>query len=298
MTGPAAFVAFILSVSLAWAATPARAAPLLDPIDPSAQRQAASRCMLVARNLQRQALPVRMVRATGSKPQIAENPWLQRSAYEPPEVRIRYAGHATFIIETPQGVRIATDFSGAYGSDPLPDVVTMNHAHITHWTPIPDPEIQHVLKGWADADGTPAQHWLAVGDALIRNVPTDIRDGIAMERAGNSIFIFEVADLCIGHLGHLHHPLTDAHHAAIGRLDIVMVPIDGGLTLSTDAMAALVGRLQARIVLPMHRRYSPIENFLSRVRGEFDVRFEPTDTIDVSIRTLPRTPTIVILEGV
>ena len=44
-----------------------------------------------------------------------------------------------------------------------------------------------------------------VDDVYIRNVPTDIRNGGAMEADGNSIFIFEVAGLCIGHLGHLHH---------------------------------------------------------------------------------------------
>ena len=44
-----------------------------------------------------------------------------------------------------------------------------------------------------------------VDDVYIRNVPTDIRSwGGELERDGNSIFIFEVADLCIGHLGHLH----------------------------------------------------------------------------------------------
>ncbi len=285
--------AALLSGLLLAAAT-AYAAPPLEPIDPSAQKQAASRCMLVARDLQRQALPVQLARAM---PGAMDTP-LQWSAYEPPEIRIRYAGHSTFVIETPQGLRIATDFSGAFGARPLPDIVTMNHAHITHWTPAPDPGIAHVLRGWSDENGAPARHWLAVGDALIRNVPTDIRRGGGMEVAGNSIFIFEIADLCIGHLGHLHHPLTDAHHAAIGRLDIVMVPVDGGLTLSTAAMAELVERLQARLVLPMHRRFSPIEDFLSRTRGNFDVRFETEDTIDVSIRSLPRTPTIVILKGV
>jgi L-ascorbate metabolism protein UlaG (beta-lactamase superfamily) len=72
-----------------------------------------------------------------------------------------------------------------------------------------------------------------IGDLYIRNVTTDIRRywgedaGGEMIRDGNSIFIFEVAGLCIGHLGHLHVPLDDSHLAAIGRIDILMVPIDG-----------------------------------------------------------------------
>ena len=60
-----------------------------------------------------------------------------------------------------------------------------------------------------------------------------------MIRDGNSIFIFEVAGLCIGHLGHLHHKLDDSHFAQIGRLDILMVPIDGTYTMSLDGISEI-----------------------------------------------------------
>ena len=40
----------------------------------------------------------------------------------------------------PGGVRIATDYSGAYRTGRLPDVVTMNRAHSTHYTLFPDPQ--------------------------------------------------------------------------------------------------------------------------------------------------------------
>ena len=214
-----------------------------------------------------------------------------------PEVTITYAGHSTYVIESPSGVRVATDFSGAYGSNPLPRVVTMNKAHSTHFTRSPDPAIEIVLPGW-NPDGGPAKHRVVVGDVYIRNVTTDIRSGFHVpEKDGNSIFIFEVADLCIGHLGHLHHALDDTHYAAIGRLDIVMVPVDGGLTLDHATISEITRRLQSSIVLPMHRRYSTIEGFLSGLRGDFAVKFESQRSITVSARTLPRRPTILILEG-
>ena len=57
------------------------------------------------------------------------------------EVTITYAGHSTYLIDTPGGVRIATDFSGLYGAEPVPDIVTMNKAHSTHFTMAPDPRI-------------------------------------------------------------------------------------------------------------------------------------------------------------
>jgi L-ascorbate metabolism protein UlaG (beta-lactamase superfamily) len=214
------------------------------------------------------------------------------------EVKITYAGHSTFVIESRGGVRIATDFSGFHGASPPPRVVTMNKAHSSHFTAFPDPGIEHVLKGW-NPDGGPARHRLVVDDVYIRNVTTDIRSGESgvMEADGNSIFIFEVADLCIGHLGHLHHLLDDSDYGAIGRLDIVMVPVDGGLTLSHEGMSGIVKRLYSSMVLPMHRRMTTIDQFLARVRGKFEVRYANSDSITVSLKTLPDQPTIMILDG-
>jgi L-ascorbate metabolism protein UlaG (beta-lactamase superfamily) len=215
-------------------------------------------------------------------------------------VTITYAGHSTYLIDTPAGVRIATDFSGVYGADPVPRVVTMNHAHRTHYTDNPDPRIEHVLRGWNPAGDGPARHALTVDDVYIRNVTTDIRrwGSGAMEKDGNSIFIFEVAGLCIGHLGHLHHDLTDAHYAAIGRLDVLMVPVDGGYTSSLTNISGIAERLYSSLILPMHRNATPMGEFLSLMGEEFAVDYRDARSLTVSLGTLPRRPTIVILDGV
>ena len=226
---------------------------------------------------------------------------LSTVAAEKGEVTITYAGHSTYIIETPGNVTIATDFSGAYTAGKSPNVVTMNRAHSTHYTLNPDPRIAHVLRGWG-VDGKPAHYALTVGDVLIRNVTTDIRayrfDSEALQKDGNSIFIFEVAGLCIGHLGHLHHPLDETHYAAIGRLDIVMVPIDGTYTLSLDGMSEITRRLRSSIVLPMHRFATPLEDFVRRMNGQFEMDIRPERSFSVSRDTLPKKPTVIILDGV
>lgn len=167
-------------------------------------------------------------------------------------VRIRFIGHSTFLIESPGGVRIATDYFGQAGPDGLPDVVTMNRAHSTHYTESPDPAIAHVLRGW-NPQGGPADHHLQVGDVVIRSVPTAIRAfGAGRIPNGNSMFIFEVAGLCIGHLGHLHHVLAPEDLAWIGQLDVVMVAVDGSYTMSHAEMAETLNVIKARLVLPMH----------------------------------------------
>src|SRR5882724_4623243 len=219
------------------------------------------------------------------------------------EVAITYAGHSTYYIDTPGGVRIATDFSGVYRTGRLPDVVTMNRAHSTHYSLFPDPRIPHVLHGWGE-DGQPARIDQRVGDVYIRNVTTDIRRYFGddsngeMIKDGNSIFIFEVAGLCIGHLGHLHHKLDDSHFAAIGRLDIVMVPIDGTYTMSLDGVSDITRRLRASVVLPMHRFATPLDEFMEKIGKQFEIDRRSERTLRISRESLPTTPTVIILDGV
>lgn len=213
------------------------------------------------------------------------------------EVRITYVGHSAFRIETPEGVTVVTDYNGYHGEGGLPRVVTMNHAHSSHYTDFPDPEIEHVLRGWV-ADGvTPAEHRLRLEDIYIRNVPTDLYSGGALiEEAGNSIFIFEVAGLCIGHLGHLHHKLTPDHIANIGRIDILFVPVDGTYTMSQAGMIELSQQLRSSIVIPMHffSTFS-LQRFVEGMRGDFEIDLVNSDEMTVSLRTLPDRPTVSVL---
>ncbi|MEM8569863.1 MAG: MBL fold metallo-hydrolase [Pseudomonadota bacterium] len=222
-----------------------------------------------------------------------------RASVPPDTVRISYVDHAMFLIQTRGGLSAVTDYNGYIGpSDLVPDVVTMNHAHGTHWTASPDPRIPHVLRGWnPDGDG-PAQHSLDLGEMLVRNIPTDIRGrfGGPPEPYGNSIFVFEVEGLCIGHLGHLHHTPTPEQFAAIGRLDVVMAPVDGGLTLPLPEMIALLRHVRSAVIIPMHWfTMGSLEAFLANMENEFLIEVRDQPVIDVTLRGLPRQPTIVVL---
>ena len=260
----------------------------------SAQEARRSECLAMA-NAPPRVTPVSLRRVAANTD--------EKTGAKVDEVAITYAGHSTYFIDTPAGIRIATDYSGAYQIARLPDVVTMNRAHSTHYTLFPDPRIPHVLHGWRD-DGEPARVNERIGDVLIRNVTTDIRrywgedSGGEMIRDGNSIFIFEVAGLCIGHLGHLHVPLDDSHLAAIGRLDIVMVPIDGTYTMSLDGISDITRRLRASVVLPMHRFATPLEEFMRRIGQQFQIDVRTERTLRISRDSLPPTPTVIILDGV
>ena len=220
------------------------------------------------------------------------------AALKSDEVRINYIGHSTFLIESPQLVRIATDYNDYVRPAILPDIATMNHAHSTHYTDHPDPGIKYVLRGWAE-DQKPARIDLSYKDVRVRNVPTNIRsfDG-STELHGNSIFIFEMANLCIAHLGHLHHTLTQQQLNEIGRIDVVLVPVDGSYTLDLDGMVEVLKSLKAPLMIPMHyfSAYT-LDRFLSRVRQEWDVEVAEVPSVVVSKTSLPAKPKVLVLPG-
>ncbi len=226
------------------------------------------------------------------------SPLVVPAALAKDEVGITFVGHATFLIESPGGVRIATDYNDYVRPAVTPDVATMNKAHSTHFSHRPDPGIRHVLRGWDPAGGL-ARHDVEVGDVRIRNVVTNIRDwGGGTERDGNSIFVFQAADLCIAHLGHLHHTLTPEHLRQIGRIDVVLVPVDGSYTLDTEGMIEVLRALNAPLMVPMHYfGQATLQRFVERVRKEWPVAFHDKPSIVVSRASLPQAPRLLVLPG-
>ncbi|MCZ0960054.1 MBL fold metallo-hydrolase [Paracoccus benzoatiresistens] len=212
-------------------------------------------------------------------------------------VRLSYLGHSMFLIQTEGGLDIVTDYNGALPAGvPAPDVVTMNHAHSSHWTDAVE-GIPHVLRGWSDQFGIAADHYLTLEDTLIRNVPTDIRSWGTVEENGNSIFVFEAGGLCIGHLGHLHHEPTDEQYAALGRVDVLLVPVDGSYTMEQAVMMRVVSRLNSSVVIPMHW-FGParLETFVAGMADQFDIQRPGGSEYLASLRGLPDRPTVVVLE--
>jgi L-ascorbate metabolism protein UlaG (beta-lactamase superfamily) len=214
------------------------------------------------------------------------------------EVRLTFVGHATWLIESAAGISVATDYNDYIRPSVVPDIATMNRAHSSHYSMVPDLHIKHVLRGW-NTDGGPAVHDLTLGDVRVRNVATNIRDWAGgFIPYGNSVFIFEVAGMCIGHLGHLHHTLSEQQIAHIGQLDVVMVAVDGSYTLDVDGVVETLKTLRARLILPMHYFDSfTLTRFLDRIRNDFAVEMGKVPTIVVSQATLPAEPKVLVLPG-
>jgi L-ascorbate metabolism protein UlaG (beta-lactamase superfamily) len=273
-------------------------------------------CALLAGPAAAQSAPPAAPEQTESCPPLiargVPRPRVLPAAFRPPaslpvagsaDVTLSFVGHATFLIVSPGGVRIATDYND-YVRPPLPlDIATMNKAHSTHYSDHPDPGIAHVLRGWNPAGTGPARYDLTVGDVRVRNVTTNIRNWYgagegATEYDANSIFVFEAGGLCVAHLGHLHHPLTPEHLKALGRIDVALVPVDGSYTLDLPGMMDVLASLNARLMLPMHYfGQATLERFLTLARARYAVETRDSPTLALSRETLPAKPTVIVLPG-
>lgn len=229
--------------------------------------------------------------------------WLRRAqadAGPPPgqgTVALTFLGHSSFLIRTPGNVAAVTDFNGYVRPGLLPDIVTMNHAHSSHYTDYVDPRVRHVLRGWSGEHGFP-RYDVTLRDMRVRNVPTNIRDGGGTEIAGNSIFIFETTGLCIAHLGHLHHPLTPELVGRIGQVDVLLVPIDDGYTMRQDLMAGAVRDIKPRVVVPMHYfGQALVDSFLTLMEAQgYEGRMIDGPSVALSKGALPRRRTVMVLQ--
>ena len=115
--------------------------------------------------------------------------WLEAAWHgnSPNRAIITFVGHASFQIDTPQGVRAITDYNGINGFGRQPDIVTMNNAHSTHFTDDPEDGITYMLRGWPSKPGeTEAKHDVTFKDMRVWNVPTNARDWARRRRASTA----------------------------------------------------------------------------------------------------------------
>ena len=216
---------------------------------------------------------------------------------DPGTVRLTFLGHSSFLIETPGGATAVTDYYG-FPLEVPPDAVTMNNAHSTHYTDLPDPEIANVLRGWA-TESLIVTHDVTIEDLRIWNVPTNVRDVGGTRINGNSIFVFEVEGLCIAHLGHLHHTLTDVHLGELGQIDVLLAPADGGYTISHDLLVEVVGQIGPSLIIPMHYfGTGRLNSLLAKLEDAgYSVEIQDGDHTTVSHTTMPHRTVRVLGDG-
>ena len=216
---------------------------------------------------------------------------------------LRWFGHAFYFLTSSEGVRVALDPFGEIGY-PMPevaaDVVTLSHEHQDHngadrlaGSPV-------VLRGLSTGgvDWNPISYSLK--DVRITAVPAYHDDVEGRKRGLNTIFIVDTGGLRLAHLSDIGHTLSEATLEAMGRIDILLVPVGGTFSIDGRQAKEIMSRLRPRITVPIHYKTPvtaawPIEDESAFLEGLENVRRLDTLTVSLTPETLPAQPEVWVM---
>jgi L-ascorbate metabolism protein UlaG (beta-lactamase superfamily) len=214
-------------------------------------------------------------------------------------VRLTYYGHSSFLLEAADGSRVIIDpyrtgaFNGAlrYGAiTDTADAVVATHKHDDHGA-------VDTIPGHPQTFVHPSS--AAVGAWKITGVDVAHDDDRGRSRGKNTVIVLEDGDVRVVHLGDLGHTLDAQTVGAIGKTDVLLVPVGGFFTIDHQQAAEVVDSLDPRIVIPIHYKtpkvdfpISDVEPFLAT---QSQVERKTTPTIEITGAVLPATRVIYVL---
>ena len=211
------------------------------------------------------------------------------------QLSLTFIGHSTFLIQSPENIRVITDYNDYFRADVQPDIVTMDVEGGSHSTNLISPNISYVLRGWTEAL-TLQRHDVTLKDVRVYNLPTNITDFGAGFSNFSSIFIIQSQGLCIAHMGHLRHILDQQQLTDIGRIDVLLIPIDRLVTQSYDELIHNIKGINPRLIIPMHFDGMPTaKTFLGDISKVYTVKRFGTHTMMLSRSTLPIKTEVLLL---
>lgn len=209
-------------------------------------------------------------------------------------MKLRWLGHAAFRLAFTGGLSFVTDpYSADIGYPPLrvtADYVTKSHDHSDHNNVAAVEGCRRVF----DAAGV-----YHVDGVTVNAVLTPHDDVGGAKRGPNLVFAFDDGDIRVCHLGDLGAPLTDAQRAAIGSVDVLLVPVGGVYTIDARGAATVCEQLMPRLVIPMHYRTASlvyhlagVDAFLAAIGGGERL---PDSELEVTRATLPAKRRVLVL---
>ena len=169
-------------------------------------------------------------------------------------MKLKYFAHACFSLSYADGTVLVTDpydQSVTYPPCDIPCTAALvSHDHFDH---------NHTasLAGEFAVIRTAGAH--SVNGLKITATPSfhDPEEGAL--RGKNLLFRIEGEGLSIAHLGDLGHMPDEAQIAALQNLDVLMLPIGGTYTITTEQAEELISILKPRVAIAMHFRTDDYE---------------------------------------
>ena len=210
-------------------------------------------------------------------------------------MKVKYLGHACFLITSDSGIRIITDpykttENLTYGEiRESADIISVSHDHSDHNNAAAvrgDPE---VVRGSAKFKGIE-----------FKGIPSYHDDVQGGKRGSNTIFCFEVDGIRVCHLGDLGHRLSDNQVAELGKVDILLIPVGGFYTIDAEVASQVCHQIKPKVIIPMHFRTAKsfpvlagVEDFL---RGKAGVSWLDTSEMEFREGQLPEATQIIVLK--
>jgi len=206
---------------------------------------------------------------------------------------ITWYGHSCFKIKGKKATVITDPFSPDLGytlGKQTANIVTVSHQHPGH------SYIEGIDNGYK-AVKAPGEY--EISGVLIVGI-TAFHDAQKGEKRGkNNVFLMDIDEVSVCHLGDLGHSFTPAQIEQIDNVDILLLPVGGVSTIDATTAAEIVRQIEPQIVIPMHyktdaikRELAPVDNFLKEM-GQKEV--EPQANLSITKANLPLTTQVVVL---
>lgn len=211
-------------------------------------------------------------------------------------MKIKWLGHASFLVTADSGIRIVMDpykpdGSIAYGEiRETADIVTVSHEHLDHNNARAVRGNPVVLRQSGEAKGI---KFTAVG--------TYHDQAGGKQRGSNTIFCFIVDGVRICHMGDLGHIPDERQINEIGLVDVLLMPVGGFFTLEPDDAGRVIDKIKPRVVIPMHFKTAksakmPIGDVEKFLKGKQNVIRSDTSEMEFKPETLPTATRIIVLK--
>ncbi|MFC1870253.1 MBL fold metallo-hydrolase [Chloroflexota bacterium] len=211
-------------------------------------------------------------------------------------IKIKWLGHAAFLITSATGTKIITDPYATsarilYGEiAESADIVTVSHDHGDHNNIAAVNGNPEVVRGTTEAKGI-----------KFTGVPTYHDDVQGEKRGSNTIICFELDGVNICHLGDLGHPLSENQLAEIGKVDILLIPVGGNYTIDAAAATQIGEQLKPSVIMPMHyqneKNAQPIAGVDEFLQGKDNVTRPDTSEMEFQSGKLPAKTQIIVLKS-